>query len=193
MMMKHNAALLSSHRTMSLIATYEELYHVPETEQVTYYFGDLGGHFLKYGTAEDAALAAYDKALAAVRMDSDSFQKSKEFTYRGGIIARMWSCMLNRNARLKDALGCWVEDRDTVLLHEDAPDCRVPMEHLSDLTQTGREDFSALLDARVEAIRAGDSAIEVVISGVEPQELARFNEAHDTFMEAEWGMGDMTP
>ena len=139
-----------------------------------------------------SALAAYDKALATIQMDSDSFQKSKEFTYRSGIIARMWSCMLDENASLKDALGCWTEDRDTVLLHEDAPDCRVPMEHLSDLTQTGREDFSALLDARVEAIRAGDSAIEVVISGVEPQELARFNEAHDTFMEAEWGMGDMT-
>ena len=189
--MKHNSALLSSHRTMSLIATYEELYHVPETEQVTYYFGDLGGHFLKYGTTEDAALAAYDKALAAIQMDSDSFQKSKEFTYRSGIIARMWSCMLDGDASLKDALGCWAEDRDTVLLHEDAPDCRVPMEHLADLTQTGREDFSALLDARVEAIRAGDSAIEVVISGVEPEELVRFSEAHDAFMEVEQAMGPM--
>ena len=191
--MKQNAALLSSYRTMSLIATYEELYHVPEVEQVTYYFGDLGGHFLKYGTAEDAALAAYDKALAAIQMDSDSFQQTKEFTHRGGIIARMWSCMLDGNASLKDALGCWAEDQDTVLLHKDAPDCCVPMEHLADLTQTGRGDFSALLDARVESIRAGDSAIEVVISGVEPQELVRFSEAHDAFMEAEWGMGDMTP
>ena len=138
--MKHNSALLSSHRTMSLIATYEELYHVPETEQVTYYFGDLGGHFLKYDTAEDAALAAYDKALAAIQMDSDSFQKSKEFTYRSGIIARMWSCMLDGDASLKDALGYRAEGQDTVLLHEDAPDCCVPMEHLSDLTQTEGRD-----------------------------------------------------
>ncbi len=191
MTMKHDAALLSSHRTMSLIATYEELYHVPAEEQVTYYFGDLGGYFLKYGTAEDAALAAYDKALAAVRMDSDSFQQAKEFTHRGGIIARMWSCMLREDASLADALSCWVEDLDTVLLHEDAPDCCVPMEDLTRLTQSGREDFAALLDARVEEIRAGDSAIEVVISGVEPQELARFSEAHDAFMEAEQAMGPM--
>lgn len=191
MTMKHDAALLSSHRTMSLIATYEELYHVPAAEQVTYYFGDLGGHFLKYGIAEDAALAAYDKALAAVRMDSDSFQQTKEFTYRGGIIARMWSCMLDGNASLKDALSCWAEDRDTVLLHGDAPDCCVPLEHLTRLTPAGREDFTALLDARVEEIRAGDSAIEVVISGVEPQELQRFNEAYDAFIEAECAMGPM--
>lgn len=191
MTMKHDAALLSSHRTMSLIATYEELYHVPAEEQVTYYFGDLGGHFLKYGVTEDAALAAYDKALAAIRMDSDTFQQTEEFIYRGGIIARMWSCMLDGNASLKDALSCWAEDRDTALLHEDAPDCCVPMEHLTRLTQAGRNDFTALLDAQVEEIRVGFSSIEVVISGVEPEELQRFSEAYDAFIEAERAMGPM--
>lgn len=191
MTMKHNASPLSSYRTMSLIATYEELYHVPAAEQVTYYFGDLGGHFLKYGTAEDAALAAYDKALAAIQMDSDSFQQAEEFIYRGGIIARMWSCMLDGNASLKDALNCWAEDRNTVLLHGDAPDYCVPMEHLTRLTQAGREDFTALLDAQVAEIRAGFSSIEVVISGVEPEELVKFSEAYDAFIEAERAMGPM--
>ena len=138
-MEKNNS--LANCRVPELIATYEELFRVPVEKRVTYYYGDYGGHFFKYGTAEGTALAAYDKALAAIRMDSDSFQQTKEFTHRGGIIARMWSCMLDGNARLKDALGCWVEDRDTVLLHEDAPDCRVPMEHLADLTRLAMRIF----------------------------------------------------
>ena len=59
---------------MNLIATYEELFHVPESERITYYFGDYSGYFLKYGTSEDAALRAYGKALAAIQMDRDTFQ-----------------------------------------------------------------------------------------------------------------------
>lgn len=189
--MGHCNSPLSSHHALDLIATYEELYHIPESERLTYYFGDCGGHFLKRGTAEDAALAAYEKALAAIGMDSDAFLQSKDFIYRGGIIARMWGCMLGEDARLQDALDCWAENRDTVLRHEDAPDCCVAMEDLAKLTPSGREDFAALLGARVREIRCGDTGIEVVVSDVEPQELARFCESYDAFMEAEQAMGPM--
>lgn len=97
----HDPETPLSHRAVSLIATYEEMYRVPEARRVTYYFGDYGGHFLKYGTAEAAALTAYDKALAAIQMDDGAFRQAAEFNYRGGIIARMWRCMLGEDAHLQ--------------------------------------------------------------------------------------------
>ena len=77
---------MTSYRTARLVATREELYHVPEAACVTYYFSDLGLHVFKYGTPRDAA-------LAAIELDSDTFQRSDEFIHRGGIIARMRSCL----------------------------------------------------------------------------------------------------
>lgn len=65
------------------------------------------------------------------------------------------------------------------------------MEHLARLTQSGQEDFSALLGAQVREIRAGESAAEVVVSGVEPQELERLEEAYDALTEAGPSMGLM--
>lgn len=179
---------MTSYRTAQLVATYEELYHVPEAACVTYYFGDLGLHVFKYGTPRDAALAAYEKALAAIELDSDTFQQFDEFIYRGGIIARMRSCALGEDARLRDV----PDSGDTVLVHEDAPEYRVPMECLGKLTASGREDFAALLDARVREVRCGAGDLEVVISGVAPEELVRFSEAYDAFTEAEEAMGNMT-
>ena len=63
------------------------------------------------------------------------------------------------------------------------------METLARLSASGREDFAALLDARVREIRCGAGDLEVVISGVAPEELVRFSEAYDAFMEAERAMG----
>lgn len=188
MTLGHDPGPLLSHRAMSLIATYEEMYRVPETDRTTYYFGDYGGHFLKYGTAEVVALTAYDKSLNAIQMDDNTFQQAAEFNYRGGIIARMWSCMLGEGAHLQNALDICTDRQNAVLLYEDAPDFPVPMEHLTRLTQSGQEDFTALLGAQVREIRAGESAVEVVVSGVEPQELARLEEAYDAFIGAEQAM-----
>lgn len=184
---------MTSYKTAQLVATYEELYHVPESEQTTYYFGDLGLHVFKYGTPKDTVLAAYKKALAAVRLDSDTFQQSEDFIYRGGIIARMQDCMLDEDTRLRDVLDSWGTAGSAVLVHEDAPDCPCPLEQLTALTPYGREDFAALLDARVREVCCGTDAIEVVLSGTAPEELMRFSETYDAFMEAEWSMGDMTP
>ena len=185
---KHDVSPLSSYRSMNLIATYEELFHVPESERITYYFGDYSGYFLKYGTSEDAALRAYGKALAAIQMDSDTFLQADDFIYRSSIIARIWNCMLGEDASLERALNCRQENQETVLIHKDAPDCRVPLEDLSRLTGLEQRAFSALLEAKVTEIRASDCAIEVEISGVDPEELVRFSEACDAFMEAERSM-----
>lgn len=180
---------MTSYKTAQLVVTYEELYHVPESERTTYYFGDLGLHVFKYGAPKDTVLTVYEKALTAVRLDNDTFQQSEDFIYRGGIIARMQDCMLDEDTRLRDVLDGWGTHGPTVLIHEDAPDCPCPLEHLTALTPYGREDFAALLDARVREVRCGTDAIEVVLSGAAPEELVRFSNAYDAFMEAERAMG----
>ena len=58
-------------------------------------------------------------------------------------------------------------------------------EELHRVPEAEREDFAALLDARVETIRDGGFGLETVISGVEPQELKRFGEAYAAHEQAE--------
>ena len=42
---------------------------------------------------------------------------------------------------------------------------------------------------RVSEICDTPEGTEIVLTGVDPEELVRFNEAHDAFMEAEQSMG----
>lgn len=180
---------LSGYKTPELIATYEDLYRVPEQERVTYYYGDYGGHFFKYGMAEESICAAYEKALAAIRMSSEEFQASKNFVYRGGIIARMMDCTVKESSRLRDALNLRAGSSDLFVVHETEDARGIPAEDISKLTSAGREDFATLLDAKVEAVRLADYGIEIVISGVEPQELERFRDTCDAHEQAERAMG----
>ena len=188
-MTEKNHSVLFNYKTSDLIATYEELFHISPEERVTYYYGDYGGHFFKYGTAEESICAAYEKALAAIQMDSDTFQQSKDFIYRGGIIARMQSCTLGPDARLKDVLDRWPGSEFDQVVHREETDCRISALAFAKLTTVGQEDFAVLLDAKVEAIRAGSAGLEIMISGVEPQELERFRNAYDAHEQAERAMG----
>ena len=86
---------LSSYKTAELVATYEELFQVPDEERLTYYFGDLGGHFFNHGVTAEQKKAAYEKALAVLELDSDTFQQANAFIHRGGIIDRMREKMEN--------------------------------------------------------------------------------------------------
>lgn len=86
---------LSSYKTAELVATYEELFQVPDEERITYYFGDLGGHFFNHGVTAEQKKAAYEKALAVLELDSDTFQQANAFIHRGGIIDRMREKMEN--------------------------------------------------------------------------------------------------
>lgn len=72
-----------------LIATYEDLYEVPEADRVTEYFGEYGQNFLKsvvsFNDAKEIS-AAYRKALKAVDMTADEFFGKKDcFVYRSAI------------------------------------------------------------------------------------------------------------
>ena len=66
-------------------------------------------------------------------------------------------------------------------------------ENLLKLNAAGREDYAALFNARVSEISPGPEGVEVVLIDVDPQELARFNQAYEDHQAAEWAMGDMTP
>lgn len=73
-------------------------------------------------------------------------------------------------------------------------DYLAPLEDLEKLTASGREDFAALLDARVADIRVDDRGPDpvLVLAGVEAAELERFCDALEAHEQAERAMGDMT-
>ena len=82
-----------------LIATYEELYEVPEADCVTKYFGEYGQFFFKSVVSFDDAKeisAAYLKALKAIDMTADEFASKKDyFVFRGEIKDLMQRKMLS--------------------------------------------------------------------------------------------------
>jgi hypothetical protein len=64
---------------------------------------------------------------------------------------------------------------------------------LDTLTDIGREEYAALLNAEVVSIRSDDGLPEIVLAGIEPQILMDFYEAAMDHRRAELEMGDMTP
>lgn len=89
--------------------------------------------------------------------------------------------------RVKDLLPL-LQGGMIFLCHEDAAQA-VLAEHLHRMSETGREDHTALLNARVSEICDIPTGTEVVLADVDPEELVRFNEAYDAFIEAEEAMG----
>ena len=90
--------------------------------------------------------------------------------------------------RLRDILPLLRGGGLTFLTHEEA-DTSVLAENLQELTAAGREDHAALLNARVSEISPGIEGIEVVLTDVEPEELARFNRDYEAHQAAEQAMG----
>lgn len=90
--------------------------------------------------------------------------------------------------RLKELLPLLKGGGLMFLCHEEAEQS-VLAENLQLLTSSGQEDHAALLNARVSEICETPEGTEIVLTGVEPEELARFNEAYDAFIEAEQSMG----
>ena len=92
------------------------------------------------------------------------------------------------NVRLRDILPLLTGGGLTFLCHEEA-DRSVLAENLRELTAAGRENHAALLNARVSEIASAPEGTEVVLTDVAPEDLARFNEAYEAFMDAEQAMG----
>lgn len=90
--------------------------------------------------------------------------------------------------RLKELLPMLKGSGLIFLCHEEAEQC-VLVEKLQLLTGVGQENHAALLNARVSEICETREGTEIVLTEVAPEELVRFNEAYDAFMEAEQSMG----
>ena len=86
---------------------------------------------------------------------------------------------------LRDLLTLGLPDHDVYLVHAAEDMGWVPAADLPRLTAQGKEEFSALLDAKVTAIRSGPYGVELALDGVEPQLLAQYDEAIANYSRAE--------
>lgn len=90
--------------------------------------------------------------------------------------------------RLKDILPLLKGSGLMFLCHEEAEQA-VLVENLQRPTGSGREEHAALLNARVSEICETPEGTEILLTGIAPEELRRFNEAYDAFIQAEQAMG----
>ena len=91
--------------------------------------------------------------------------------------------------RLRDLLEADDVPDQTLFVHESGWGGCAAIEDLKQLTQSGRQDFAALLDAPVRGLRPGEFCMEAVITGVGPGELARFRDEFEAQMRADEEMG----
>ena len=89
---------------------------------------------------------------------------------------------------LKDLLPLLKGGGLMFLCHE-AAEQSVLVEDLCELIDAGQEDHAALLGAHVSEICDTPEGTEIVLTGVEPEELVRFGKAYETFMDAKEAVG----
>lgn len=113
-----------------------------------------------------------------------------ETTFRPEFCGQLHNAEVKKapDIRLRDILPLLKGDGLTFLTHEEA-DTSVLARNLRELTDTGREDYAALLNARVSEIGPSLEGTEVVLTEVDPQELSRFNQAYEGHRAAEQAMG----
>ena len=88
-------------RTVNLIATYEEIFQVPQEERLTIYFPNYGCHCFRSGVADSQIRPVYEKALAVIEMTDHAYQDEGNAYYqRGEVISRMRDCLLAKEVQL---------------------------------------------------------------------------------------------
>ena len=97
---------------------------------------------------------------------------------------------LEEGAQVRDFLQMG-DSPDAVFVHPDAEYGFAAFDALRQLTETGQKDYAALLDAQVTAIRQDMWGLELEITGVDLQEVARFYDAYEAHMEVEQAMGPL--
>ena len=103
-------------------------------------------------------------------------------------ICRVPQEVLEGGMTVRDVLALDGLPEGTSLAHRNSV-FPVPVEDLKLLTDAGREDFSALLDARVSDVRVDEGTPELVLEGVEASELERLHEELEANQHAEETMG----
>ena len=152
------------------------------------YFEDLEEHLdltVREGSGFDSMLRAALKRRPEVSA-VDMHDGCIEMEYHPEYCRQLNGVSKNEalGPRLKEILPVLAGGGLTLLTHEETDYVVLP-ENLLKLNAAGREDYAALLDARVAEIVPGLEGTEVVLTEVAPEELVRFNEAH----EAERAMG----
>ena len=89
--------------------------------------------------------------------------------------------------RLKDILPLLKGGGMAFLCHAET-ESSVPAENLRLLIVSGQRDYEALLNARVSELYPSSEGVEVVLTGVEPEELTRFSQDCESFIQAEQAM-----
>ena len=92
-----NFSIREQRAAANLIATHEELLQVPETDCITYYFGDYAIHTFKYGITDAEFRPAYQNALNALGTTSEEFEtrlSTERYKNRYNVIADMQSELL---------------------------------------------------------------------------------------------------
>ncbi len=88
-------------RTVNLIATYEEIFQVPQEERLTVYFPNYGCHCFRSGVADSQIRPVYEKALAVIEMTDHAYQdEGNAYHQRGEVISRMRDCLLAKEVQL---------------------------------------------------------------------------------------------
>lgn len=147
---------------------------------------DQFGPTVQVGNGLDSMLRASLKRrpeVAAVDMHDGCIEMSCRPEY-----CRQLKADAGHELRLKELLPLLKGNGLMFLCHEEAEQS-VLVENLRRLTDSGREDYAALFNARVSRISETLEGTEIVLTDVNPEELVRFNEAYDAFMEAETSMG----
>ena len=85
--------------------------------------------------------------------------------------------------RLKDVLPLLKNGGMSFLCHAET-ESSIPAENLRLLTASGQQDYDALLNARVSEICPSAEGVEVVLTGVEPEELTRLGKDYENFIQA---------
>jgi len=155
----------------------------PDTGEISIYLGDIeeqtGAQSNKDSGITRMFYNAMQKhpAVAGVRFEGDcmviSPVASQEQTANGGL-------------KLRDVL--LLGDMENVYMVHESSDVGVPGSYISMMTDKGREDYAAILDAVVKEIRPGEYSPEVVLSGVSPELLMEFNQAALSHEQAEFMM-----
>lgn len=138
---------------------------------------------------EDLYTMLHDSfGLTLQEIRAHNYMSDQEIAQTCGIPEALLGCDMT----VRDVLRLEGVSESAALAHKDST-VLIPLEDLEKLTASGREDFAALLDARVADIRVDDGEPELVLAGVEAVELERFCDALEAHEQAEQAMGDMTP
>lgn len=121
-----------------------------------------------------------------------TIQEIQEHGYLSGQeltdICRVPQQILEGGMTVRDVLALDGLPESAFLAHKNSV-FLVPVEDLKLLTGAGREDFAALLDARVADVRVDEGTPELLLEGVEASELDRLHDELEAHKQAEEAMG----